>query len=170
MKINFLDEEKILQQIRWDQIFIVLTIILVLAAPALHYSYYLLQARNLENSVENLNQQVNMLEPEVERYYQLEEEVEDYQQLLDAEHQRFLFDAAMQVLGEYIPADMTLNSIDYYLGEMRIYGQARDTVVVREYTEVLGNIEVFEQAEIEELERNQFINFVLLLHIDREGE
>ncbi len=170
MKVNFLDEDKILQRIRWDQIFIVLTIILVLAAPALHYSYYLLQASQLETEVENLDQQVNMLEPEVERYYNIEEELENYRELIAGEYQRFLFDGALQVLGEDIPQQATLDSIEYHQGEMYLSGRAGNTNAVKEYMTTLKNNEVFEQAEILELERNQFISFTLLLNIAREED
>ncbi|SDL58924.1 PilN domain-containing protein [Halarsenatibacter silvermanii] len=170
MRVNFLDEEKISREIRWDQIFIVLAIILLLAAPALHFSYHLYGARQIENEIDRVNRQIGLIQADVEEHQRLEEQVEEYQEIIEDRQMRHLLPEALRSLGEEISADIHLEYLEFYEGEIFIGGVGSSTGEVLGYASSLERAAPFSSAEVENLDSNDTVDFDMHLEVKREGE
>lgn len=163
MKINFLDEEKVKREIRWDQIFLALMIIFLLLLPTFHYSYHRLQVTSLEREVDNINQQTNLLQPELETRSELNEKIAQYESAIELAQERYPVDSSLRHVSEHITPGLSLDSIDIFAGEMYVSGQALSSGEVVNYMERLAAEDVFSEARIDFMDTDDLVNFSIRL-------
>jgi len=170
MRVNLLDEDKIKRQIRWDQIFIVVLVIVLLALPAGNYVLNYLEIQRLEREKGIVEDQLEVLEPQRERYFELESQIAQFELPEEIEVTRYMLADPMRELGLIMPGEVTLEQMDYSDGEVAIAGYAGSIENILALVQNIFDSEFYDIISLQHFQRADVIGFDLEVSLDTREE
>lgn len=170
MRVNLLDEKEIRRQIRWDQIFIVIMVIVFLVIPAFHYYLNYSELKSLEREKESLQAQIEELQPQEERYYELQEQIREFELPEEIVVTRYRLQEPLEEFSHILPEEMTFVNIDYEEGNMSIQGYAGDIEDILSLAENIYNSDMFDLGTLHHFTRDDHVDFFIDLSLNTREE
>lgn len=170
MRVNLLDEKKVRREIRWDQIFIVLLVIFLVVLPLGHYFLNHLEIQSLEREKRALEDQLEVLEPQLERYRELERQIAQFQLPEEIEVVRYRLAGPMRELGIILPDMITLEQLNYEDGEITLEGYTQNIDILLNMVQNVFDSEYYDIISLERFDRDDFIEFNIQVSLETREE
>lgn len=170
MRINLLDEKEIRRQIRWDQIFIVVLVIIIFFLPAGHYYLNYMELDRLKTQRDSLQAQSEALQPRVEEYFELQEQIREFEIPEELEVTRYRLGRPLRQFGVITPEAITLESLDYEDGELVVQGFSEDIDSILTLVEEIFNSDLLTLGSLQRFHRNDLIDFTIELTLETREE
>ena len=170
MRVNLLDEKRIRRQVRWDQIFIVLMVVVFLVLPAFHYYLNRAELQRLKEDRDSLQAQIEELQPQEQRYYELQEKIREFEIPEEVVVTRYRLQEPLSEFGRILPEEMTFKNMDYEDGSMSIDGFAGDIEDILKLAENIHNSDVLRLGTLQHFSREDHVDFSIDLSLQTREE